>query len=836
MQIMKRYYILLIISTILFSCTTQDKVRDNTDFTENWKFCLGDDSLAYNIQYDDSKWRILNLPHDWSIEADFSANNPSTPGGGALPGGIGWYRKEFTIDKSNENKSFYIDFDGIYWNSKVWINGHLLGERPNGYISFRYDLTPYIKSGEKNVIAVRVDNSQQPNSRWYSGSGIYRNVWLLTVNPVHVDHWGTYVTTPLVSEEKAEIKIVTNIRNTETTSQNADIYSILVDAKGRELTQTNRKIAITAQSNGETEQSINIDNPILWSVENPYLYKIITQIKQNGKIVDEYETPVGIRYFSFDAEKGFFLNGKSVKIKGVCNHHDLGCLGAAVNTRAIERQLEILKEMGCNGIRTAHNPPAPELLDLCDKMGFIVMDETFDMWRKKKSPYDYSQYFPEWHERDLTDLILRDRNHPSIFMWCIGNEVLEQWSHINADTLDLQQANMVLNFANTLDKKNVNPKELHINSLLTVKLADIVRKLDPTRPITTGNNETEPSNHVLRSGAMDIIGFNYHEYNWIDFHEKFPNQKLIITESTSALMSRGYYQMPSDSMNIWPERWDKPFDRPIHHCSSYDNCHVPWGTTHEDTWRLVKKYDHISGVYLWTGFDYLGEPTPFWWPSRSSYFGIIDLAGFRKDIYYMYQSEWTDKNVLHIFPHWNWQEGQVVDVWAYYNNADEVELFLNGKSLGKKSKIEDQFHVFWRVPYKKGVLKAISYKNGREVMTKEVKTTGEAVNIRLTADRQTIRADGKDLSFVTVEILDTEGNAIPIADNLIDFSIEGNGIIAGTDNGDPTDSNSLKKPSRKLFSGKALVVVQSGKEGGNIMLKAKSSGFKDVSIEIKTFK
>lgn len=836
MQIMKRYYILLIISTILFSCTTQDKVRDNTDFTENWKFCLGDDSLAYNIQYDDSKWRTLNLPHDWSIEADFSANNPSTPGGGALPGGIGWYRKEFTIDKSNENKSFYIDFDGIYWNSKVWINGHLLGERPNGYISFRYDLTPYIKSGEKNVIAVRVDNSQQPNSRWYSGSGIYRNVWLLTVNPVHVDHWGTYVTTPLVSEEKAEIKIVTNIRNTETTSQNADIYSILVDAKGRELTQTNRKIAITAQSNGETEQSINIDNPILWSVENPYLYKIITQIKQNGKIVDEYETPVGIRYFSFDAEKGFFLNGKSVKIKGVCNHHDLGCLGAAVNTRAIERQLEILKEMGCNGIRTAHNPPAPELLDLCDKMGFIVMDETFDMWRKKKSPYDYSQYFPEWHERDLTDLILRDRNHPSIFMWCIGNEVLEQWSHINADTLDLQQANLVLNFANTLDKKNVNPKELHINSLLTVKLVDIVRKLDPTRPITTGNNETEPSNHVLRSGAMDIIGFNYHEYNWIDFHEKFPNQKLIITESTSALMSRGYYQMPSDSMNIWPERWDKPFDRPIHHCSSYDNCHVPWGTTHEDTWRLVKKYDHISGVYLWTGFDYLGEPTPFWWPSRSSYFGIIDLAGFRKDIYYMYQSEWTDKNVLHIFPHWNWQEGQVVDVWAYYNNADEVELFLNGKSLGKKSKIEDQFHVFWRVPYKKGVLKAISYKNGREVMTKEVKTTGEAVNIRLTADRQTIRADGKDLSFVTVEILDTEGNAIPIADNLIDFSIEGNGIIAGTDNGDPTDSNSLKKPSRKLFSGKALVVVQSGKEGGNIMLKAKSSGFKDVSIEIKTFK
>jgi Beta-galactosidase/beta-glucuronidase len=381
--------------------------------------------------------------------------------------------------------------------------------------------------------------------------------------------------------------------------------------------------------------------------------------------------------------------------------------------------------MGCNGIRTSHNPPAPELLDLCDKMGFIVMDEAFDMWRKKKSPYDYSQYFPEWHERDLTDLILRDRNHPSIFMWSIGNEILEQWSDINADTLDLQQANMVLNFANTLNKKDIDAKELHVNSLLTIKLADIAKKLDPTRPITTGNNETEPSNHIFRSGAMDIIGFNYHENNWVNFHEKFPNQKLIITESTSGLMSRGYYEMPSDSMNIWPERWDKPFERPVHHCSSYDNCHVPWGSTHEDTWRLVKNYDHISGVYLWTGFDYLGEPTPFWWPSRSSYFGVIDLAGFPKDIYYMYQSEWTNKDVLHIFPHWNWKEGQTVDIWAYFNNADEVELFLNGLSLGKKAKEKDVYHVFWRVPFHKGTLKAVSYKDGKEVLTREVKTTGD---------------------------------------------------------------------------------------------------------------
>ncbi len=830
-----RILYLIVISTLLLSCSTQNsKVRDKVDFTQDWKFYLGDDSLAYNQQYDDSGWRILDLPHDWSIEADFSLDNPATPGGGALPGGIGWYRKEFTVDKSNIDKDIYIDFDGVYWNSKVWINGHLLGERPNGYVSFRYDLTPYLKAGEKNIIAVRVDNSQQPNSRWYTGSGIYRNVWLVAVNPVHIDHWGTFVTTPSVSDKEAEIKIVTKVSNTENTAQEVKVYSILVDATGKEVAKTDGIINITSKGTAEIEQQLTTDNPTLWSVENPYLYKIVSRVMQGDAVLDEYETPFGIRYFSFEADKGFFLNGKHVKIKGVCNHHDLGCLGTAVNVRAMERQLEILKEMGCNGIRTAHNPPAPELLELCDKMGFIVMDETFDMWRKKKSPYDYSQYFAEWHEKDLTDLILRDRNHPSIFMWNVGNEVLEQWSHIDADTLDLQQANLVLNFANTLNKKDMDSKDLHVNSLLAIKLADMVKSLDPSRPVSSGNNETEPSNHVLRSGAMDIIGFNYHDYNWGEnFLKKFPGQKLIITESTSALMSRGYYEMPSDSMNIWPERWDKPFDRPIHHCSSYDNCHVPWGSTHEDTWKVVKKYDHISGVYLWTGFDYLGEPTPFWWPSRSSYFGVVDLAGFPKDIYYMYQSEWTDKDVLHIFPHWNWQEGQTVDVWVYYNNADEVELFLNGESLGRKSKPEDVFHVFWRVPYKKGTLKAVSYLKGKEVLTREIKTTGEPVSLRLTADRSTIKADGRDLSFITVEALDADGNPVPVAENLIDFTIEGNGIIAGTDNGDPTDSNSLKKPSRKLFSGKALVVVQSKRQSGSIVLNASSAGLKAASLKLQ---
>jgi beta-galactosidase len=468
-------------------------------------------------------------------------------------------------------------------------------------------------------------------------------------------------------------------------------------------------------------------------------------------------------------------------------------------------------------------------------MGFIVQDEAFDVWRKRKSRYDYSHDFPEWHERDLTDMVLRDRNHPSVFMWSIGNEVLEQWSDIKADTLDLQQANTILNFANVLNKEGVDYKELHVNSLLTIKLADIVKKLDPTRPVTSGNNNVEPNNPVFRSGAMDIIGFNYHERDWTDevFYRKYPNQKLIITESTSALMSRGYYEMSSDSIRQRPVRWDRPFSLPVHQNSSYDNVHVPWGSTHEASWKLVKKYDHIAGLYIWTGFDYLGEPTPFWWPSRSSYFGIIDLAGFPKDVYYMYQSEWTSKPVLHIFPHWSWQEGELVDVSAYYNNADEVELFLNGESLGKKAKPEDVFHVFWRIPFKEGALKAVSYKNGKEVLTKEIKTTGAPVSIRLTADRQTIKADGKDLSFITVEALDANGNPVPTADNLITFTVEGNGFIAGTDNGDSTDPNSLKLPQRKLFNGKALVVVQSTKNAGAIKVKATGDYLKEGVVEIK---
>lgn len=835
---MKKVIFILSLLGMLFiglaSCDNNaQKPREIESFNDDWRFYLGDIAHANDPSFDDSNWRSLELPHDWAIEGDFSEDHPSGSGGGALPGGVGWYRKTFFVDEELEGKKTFIDFDGVYMNSDVWINGIHLGHRPFGYISFRYDLTPHLKYGGKNTLSVRVDNSEQPNSRWYSGCGIYRNVWLTTVDPVYVDLWGVYVTTPVVSEDRAVVSVNTSIKNEFDHEVEIKAETAIIDPTGKEVASASVSQSVDSHATQEIAQEITVRNPILWSVENPTLYETVTRIYVDGKQTDEYTTPFGIRYFSFDAERGFFLNGIHTKIKGVCMHHDLGCLGAAVNTRAIERQLEILKEMGVNGIRTAHNPPAPELSQLCDKMGFIVMNETFDMWRKRKTTYDYSRYFNEWHERDLIDHILRDRNHPSVFMWSIGNEVLEQWTHADADTLDIQQANLLLNLQRDASAfGSGNQGELSVNSLLTKKLADMVRSLDPTRPVTAGNNETNPANHLFASGALDIIGFNYHGQDYAAVPDNFPGKPFIAAETTSALMTRGYYRMPSDSMYIWPVRWDIPFYEPTYSCSSYDNCHVPWGCTHEQAWNDVKNNDFISGMYIWTGFDYIGEPTPFWFPARSSYFGIVDLAGFPKDVYYMYQSEWTDEDVLHIFPHWNWEPGEVVDMWAYYNNADEVELFLNEISQGIKRKEDNKYHVSWRLNYEPGTVKVVSRKGGKDVLTKEIKTAGEPSLIRLTPDRKTIKADGQDLCFITVEVLDEEGNLCPLAQNLIHFSIEGEGEIAGVDNGSPISMESFKASERKAFYGKCLVVVKSYNENGTVRLRAHSDGLTEATTEI----
>ncbi len=830
-MIINKIYSLLLLCLLFVACQNVQAKDRSLNFDSDWKFHLGDIPEAVKSEYDDSRWRRLNLPHDWSIEGDFSESNPAGFGGGALPGGTSWYRKTFTIDGKQKGKKIFIDFDGVYMHSEVYINGQLLGKRPNGYISFRYDMTPYIKYGQPNVIAVKVDNSKQPNSRWYSGSGIYRHVWLTILEPVHVDLWGTYVTTPEVSPEKADLAVATTVKNDNAASCDVEITSIILDAQNKEIYKATKTTQVVSGGKSVCNQTLAVFNPHLWTVENPYLYKIKTELRVAGKLTDTYYTTTGIRTFVFNDKQGFFLNGEPMKIKGVCLHHDLGCLGSAVNARAIERQLEILKEMGCNGIRTAHNPPAPELLDLCDRMGFIVQDEVFDMWTKNKSKYDYGNDFVEWYERDLTDFILRDRNHPSIFTWSIGNEIWEQWSHDPGDTLTLEQATTMFNLQDILTRKE-EYKKMHPYSLIPLRLIEIVKKLDTTRPISIANNETEKKNLLLQTNGLDIIGFNYNNHNWDKFPEMYPGQKLLITESTSGLMTRGYYEMPSDSIFIRPHAEKAKFDRPNKECSSYDNCHVPWGSTHEKSWNMVKNTNYIPGFYVWTGFDYIGEPTPFEYPSRSSYFGIIDLAGFPKDVYYMYQSEWTDKEVLHLFPHWNWQKGQDIDMWVYYNNADEVELFVNGKSQGVKAKGKNDYHLCWRVRYEPGTVKAISRKAGKVVKEQEICTAGDPMQIRLTADRSTIKADGKDLSFVTVEILDKDGTLCPDADNLVHLEVSGNAFIAGVDNGSPYSMERFKDNKRKVFYGKCLVVLQNNGSKGKAVLKATSKGLKATEITI----
>lgn len=798
------FFITIPMTNFLLTDMCHAAVREKLEFNENWKFKLGD-SADYTLpSFDDENWRNLNLPHDWSIEGEFEESNPAGINGGALPGGIGWYRKTFYLDESDKVKKVYITFDGVYHNSEVYLNGELLGKRPNGYISFQYDMTPYLKYGSSvNLLAVRVDNSDQPNSRWYSGSGIYRNVWLEVVNPVHIDLWGTHVTTPQVSETNATVQIDTVINNTTLKNEQVEIETRILDPADHVINKQIGTLSINKESTDEISQTMSVPSPTLWRIENPYLYKVVSIVKMNHQIIDDYETPFGIRYFRFDVDKGFFLNGKPVKIKGVCNHHDLGALGSALNTRAKERQLEILKAMGCNSIRTSHNPPSPELLQLCDQMGIIILNESFDVWAKKKVEYDYAKDWDQWHEQDLKDHLLRDRNHPCIFMWSIGNEILEQW-----DTT---------------------------GGAIALELSALVKKYAPGIPVTSGLNGPWPDNHIYASGALDLVGFNYHHELFEEFPAQFPGEKFIATETTSSLSSRGEYDMPSDEIRIWPYSWDKPFydGNPDNTCSSYDNCRVPWGSTHSETWKLIKKHDYLSGLYIWTGFDYLGEPTPYQWPSRSSYFGLVDLAGFPKDAYYFYQSEWTENPVLHIFPHWNWDEGEIIDVWAY-TNFDQVELFLNEESLGVKTKQDGELHLQWSVVYTPGTIKAVGENTDGDTKEVVIHTAGEPAKIKLIADRNVINADRKDLSFVTVHVLDKDNNLVPTADNLIEFTVSGAVTLAAVDNGKQTSHESFTARHRRVYNGKCLAILKSKENAGTAVLTATSEGLEEDSIKITT--
>ena len=789
---MKRFFCLV---CILCGLTTI-QARQRQNFDADWLFILADSVQMSEVGYNDSFWRKLNVPHDWAIEGDFYVGNPSGAGGGALPGGIGWYRKHFSINREPitnnrepitnnrepitnnrepiTNNRYFLEFDGVYMNSTVYVNGQKVGFRPYGYSSFEYDITEYVKDGS-NVVAIRVDNSDQPNSRWYSGCGIYRHVWLTQTHPIHVKHWGVYV-----HDGQVEVDYE------NPTKQKVTVKNTWLDAAGKPT---------------------NIKKPRKWSCEDPYIYTVRTQLIAGGKVVDEVETTTGFRDFKFDAKTGFWLNGKNFKLNGVCEHHDFGCLGAALHEDALHRKLTKLKAMGVNAIRSSHNPPAPELLNMCDTMGLIVMDESFDMWRRKKTQNDYARFFDEWHERDLTDLVLRDRNHPSILMWSIGNEVLEQWSASpdsseggENDAVGIDNVNIILNKNH---EQLSPPLEGSREALLTQHLAEIVKRYDTSRPITAGCNEPSPNNHLFKSGAIDLIGFNYH-HQWVkDVPVNFPDKPFIFSESVSALQTRGYYMMPSDSVYVAPKEWWLPYTAPSYMCSAYDNMHASWSSTHEELWDVVKHTPYVGGQFIWTGFDYIGEPTPYGFPARSSYFGIIDLAGFPKDSYYMYQSEWTSKPMLHLFPHWNWLPGQTIDLWAYYNNADEVELFINGKSQGIRRKGEHVYHVMWRVKFEPGEIKAVSRKNGKEVCTQTIKTAGQPDHIRLTTDYK-----GQNTTFINVEVVDKDGNLCPWADDQISFSVDGDAHILGTDNGCQTSMERFTSPQRHAFFGKCIVVVK----------------------------
>jgi beta-galactosidase len=777
------------------------------------------DGVAYvQPDFDDSAWQQINLPHDWAIEGPFTHSGGG--GMGRLPtAGVGWYRKKLEIPAADSGKSIFLDVDGAMSYAAVWLNGQLVGGWPYGYASWQVNLTPYVKPGGENVLAIRLDNPSN-SSRWYPGAGIYRNVWLVKTSPLHVAHWGTYVTTPEADEKTAKVKIQITVDNDSDKdsffSFDNEIYELDKNgARGKKVeilgatASTARPVSNIAAGKPETVwEEMTIANPKLWSTETPNRYVVVTTISEDG-VRDNYETPFGIRTIQFTAD-GFLLNGKHFDLKGVCDHHDLGALGAAFNYRAAQRQLEMLQEMGCNAIRTSHNPPAPELLELADKMGFLVMDEMFDCWQREKTPNDYHLLFDDWHEQDMRAQMRRDRNSPSVIMWSIGNEVGEQFTGTNGAALARQ-------------------------------LCDIVHEEDPTRPTTSAMNWAHPTDPL--PGVLDIIGLNYQGAGirgapgkYPAFHEQFPGKFIFGSETASALSSRGEYIFPVTSSNSAPVGPHSGEDTTRHQVSAYELYAAAFGSSADKVFASQEKNPYVGGEFVWTGWDYLGEPTPFD-SSRSSYSGIIDLAGFKKDRFYLYQAHWRPNfPMAHILPHWTWPEriGQITPVHVF-TSGDEGELFLNGKSLGRKKKGNYEYRLRWDdVIYQPGTLKVVTYKNGKVWATDEVKTAGKPAKLKLEPDRSKIFADGKDLSFVTVTITDKHGVMAPRADNRVHFEIKGPGEIVATDNGDPTDFESFPSHDRKAFNGLCLVIVR-GIPGqpGKIELTAKADGLKIGTASIK---
>ncbi len=777
---------------------------------------------------DDSSWRKLALPHDWGIEGPF---DQSLPGETAkLPWfGVGWYRKHFTVDAADLVRRNYLQLDGAMSYAAVWCNGKFAGGWPSGYASWRLDLTPFLKSGD-NVIAIRLDNPEN-SSRWYPGGGIYRNVWLEKTSPVHVEPLDTFVTTPEVTTASATIDIKTKISNHSTAPADlrvaTRIFKLSADGKPEgEAVAGSSPVALAVPA-GQTVASgstLKLGKPKLWDVTGPERYVAVTLVQQNGKIVDRYESPFGIRTIKFTADDGFHLNGRRVPLQGVCLHHDLGSLGAAFNTRAAERQLELMKEMGCNAIRITHNPPAPEFLELCDRMGLLVINEFTDTWTYPKKPNGYAKLFKDWSEADWRSILRRDRNHPSIILWSTGNEVGEQ-----------------------RDAKR------HV---VSSRLTAIAREEDPTRGSTVGCDKPDAGHNGFQK-TMDVFGFNYKPHEYRKFREANPQQPLYGSETASTISSRGEYAFPVSE--------NKADGKIGFQMSSYDLYAPAWAGTPDTEFKGQDENPSVAGEFVWTGFDYLGEPTPFnndvtvltnfhteearakaeeelkalgkiKVPSRSSYFGIIDLAGFKKDRFYLYQSRWRPElPMAHILPHWNWQDrpGEVTPVHVY-TSGDEAELFLNGTSLGRKKKGEFEYRLRWDdVKYAPGELKVVAYKAGKEWATTAVKTTGDAAKLLLKADRSTITGDGRDLAFVTATVADKDGLLVPRSKPMLKFEISGPGEIVSTDNGDPTDHTSFQSPDRRAFNGLALAIVRT-KPGasGPITLRVSGEGMESAEVVV----
>lgn len=831
---MKKVTFIFLVNLMCFSFLTKAQVRTEFLLEKGWKFTKEDNPQFYSSDCNDSKWQSVTVPHDWAVYGPFSYMNDkqdvaiSQDGQkeamehagrtGGLPFvGVGWYRNSFELPSFAKGKKAVILFDGAMSRPQVYLNGEKVGEWGYGYNSFSLDITPYLKAGEKNLLVVRLENLPE-SSRWYPGAGLYRNVHVIVTEDIHIPVWGTYITTPVITPEFAKVNVKTKVECPA--SVKAENLRLVTDIKDDEgVTVANGEVVLTKYDGNEFEQTLVVTNPKLWDTEHPNLYTAVSKLYDGNMLKDEYSTPFGIRSIEIIPDKGFYLNGKKTQFKGVCMHHDLGPLGAAVNDAAIRRQIRILKDMGCNAIRTSHNMPAPEFVKACDEMGMMLMAESFDEWKEPKCKNGYNLLFDEWAEKDLTNLVHHYRNSPAVVMWCIGNEVPEQ---------GMKNGNKIARF-----------------------LQDICHREDPTRFVTQGMDNPSAVINNNFAAVMEVAGFNYRPFMYPENYAKLQQQIILGSETASTVSSRGVYKFPVERAAM--KRYDD------HQASSYDVEHCAWSNLPEDDFIQHEDLPYCIGEFVWTGFDYLGEPTPYYsdWPSHSSLFGIIDLAGLPKDRYYLYRSHWNpDKETLHILPHWNWKgrEGEVTPVFVY-TNYSSAELFINGKSQGRRTKDmsvkvdnsgdeaslkalkrSNRYRLMWmNTKYEPGTVKVVAYdKNNKVVATEEIHTAGKPHHIELVADRTVLDANGKDLSFITVKVVDKNGNLCPNMNELVKFNVKGAGTYRAGANGDPACLDLFHLPQMHLFNGMLTAIVQTTDKAGEITLEASAKGIKGATLKLES--